>query len=105
MQVSRISARPPQPAIAAGSNGSRRHCCIDSATSPPAASSQARVGSEKNAQDGDVWVHNTAAASDAAPTNARTTAYGMRRIASRTRAARGRRTSHAVPMINTGHTR
>src|SRR5947209_12139835 len=32
VQVSTISARPPQPATAAGSRGSLRHCGIDRAT-------------------------------------------------------------------------
>ena len=78
VQVSRIRARPPQPAIAAGSSGSWRHCWIDSATRPPAASSHARVGSEKNAHGGEVRVHSTAVANEAAATNAEDHRVGRR---------------------------
>ncbi len=75
VQVSRINARPPHLAIDAVRSDSRRHCWIDRATRPPAASSQARVGSEKNAHDGEVRVHSTPATNDAAPISASTTAY------------------------------
>src|SRR5580693_2086439 len=102
VQVSTINASPPHPTIAAGSSGSRRHCRIERATRPPTANSQARVGSEKNAQGGDVWVQITAAVNDATVTNVRTTTNGVGRNAV---FLRTRRTSHAVPMINTGQTR
>src|SRR5262249_4746853 len=107
LQVTRISARPPHPAMAATGAGSRRHRLAERATRPPAASSQARVGSEKNAHGGDMWGHATANPNDATATAARTNTYGfprdVRRPARRT--SETRRTSHAVPMINAGHKR
>ncbi len=103
VQVTRSSASPPQPATAAGNSGSRRQCRIDSATRPPAASSQARVGSEKNAHGGDVRVHRAAAASDAAATSPSATAYGAVPAAAPGR--RSRPSRKAVPIISTGHTR
>ncbi|SPM29029.1 Mycobacterium terramassiliense ORFan, partial [Mycobacterium terramassiliense] len=102
VQVRTIKPRPPHPTIAAGSRGSLRQCRIDRATRPPAASSHARVGSEKNAQAGDVRVHTMSAASDAAATTARTAAYGP---APAVAPGRTRPSAHAVPMMSSGHTR
>lgn len=103
VQVSRINARPPHLAIDAIRSDSRRHCWIDRATRPPAASSQARVGSEKNAHDGEVRVHSTPATNDAAPISASTTAYGTGRGVARS--GRTRRTDAATAMMSSGHTR
>ena len=60
-----ISPSPPMPATAAGPGVSRRHTVADSATSPPAPSSHARDGSEKNAHGGETRVKYTASASAA----------------------------------------
>ena len=60
----RTAARPDQPSGAATGPGSRRSAGTASATSPPAASSQARVGSEKNAHGWDTLVSTTDRASE-----------------------------------------
>jgi hypothetical protein len=62
-----IVPRPSQPSAAAARLGSRPSRGAPSATTPPAASSHARAGSEKNAQGCDTAVSRSDSASEAAP--------------------------------------
>jgi hypothetical protein len=68
VQVTTISASPPHPATAAATGGSERQKPAVSATTPPSASSQARVGNEKNAHDGQSCVQDSDTANDATAT-------------------------------------
>ncbi len=78
-----------------------RQCAAVNAISPPAANSQARVGSEKNAHGGIVCVQASATHSEAPATTASTPAYGAADRLSRP----VRVNSHAMPTIRAGHSR
>ncbi len=76
VQVTTINARPPQPTSAAGGPGRCRHAPAVNATSPPTANSHARVGSEKNAHDGQLSVHDNDSMNDTAASAASASRYG-----------------------------
>src|SRR5690606_7578110 len=106
VQVSAMSASPPQPTTAADTAGSRRHHGIVNATRPPTASSQARLGSPKNAHDGDDSVSVSDTPNDTAPTAVSATRYGVAdRIAATPASRVVRPSSHTVARISAGHTR
>ena len=77
VHVTRISARPPQPTSAVDGPGRCRHAPAVNATSPPTANSHARVGSEKNAHDGQFSVHAIDTANDTAANSPSTNTYGV----------------------------
>lgn len=101
VQATVISSNPTQPATAAGILGSRDHIAADSAITPPAANSHARVGSEKNAHEGSVPVQLSAVAKENAATIRTTIRYGSGAAAP----VRCRRGHHAVAAISTGQSR
>ena len=72
VQASRIRASPLHPVIAAARGGSLCQRVAVRATSAPAPSCQARVGSEKNATGGAQYVKTTDSPNDRATTNVRT---------------------------------
>ena len=72
----RSAPSPPQPTNAADGPGRCRHAPAVNATSPPTANSHARVGSEKNAHDGQLSVHANDTVNDAAASSPSTRTYG-----------------------------
>lgn len=101
MQATPIKISPTHPAATATDFGSRDHTTAESATMPPAANSQARAGSEKNAHGRSPPVQISEIAKESAATTARTIRYGS----GEAEAVRRRRTSQAVAMMSAGHTR
>src|SRR5262245_8045466 len=97
-----IRVIPTPEIIAAAGDGRRRHAVTVSATRPPAANSQARVGSEKNAQGGDPCVQLSESANETTATNASAPRAGS---TDRDAPVRSRLISHATPMTRAGHTR
>lgn len=73
-----------------------------SATNPPAASCHARVGNEKNATGGTVYVVASDSANDTTATNPRPARYGKCDVAE---LERERRITQPIARINAGHTR
>jgi hypothetical protein len=95
----RTASRPSHPSVAAATPGSRRNHGAARATTPPAASSQARVGSEKKAHGWETAVSRSDSASDPAPANDRTAAAPAVDLVPRRRPTRNTASS------STGHTR
>src|SRR3954447_16718036 len=76
-QANTTRPSPTSPDPAATTPGSRAHQRLLSATSPPAASCQAREGREKNAHGGNVVVQWSSTTNEATATTASTARYGV----------------------------
>jgi hypothetical protein len=95
----RIASRPSHPSVAAATPGSRRSAGAAKATTPPAASSQARVGREKNAHGSETAVSRSDSANEPIPARARTA------VAPASDVDRSRRPARNTPSSSSGHSR
>jgi hypothetical protein len=95
----RMASRPSQPSVAAATPGRRCSAGAANATRPPAASSQARVGREKNAHGWDTAVSRSDSANDPAATSASAAAAATDDLIANRRPARNTASS------SSGHSR